>query len=152
MWPSLPLAWPFVLSCTCGYVGLLQSLSRAAVALYQTVGRGSCRILLKQLRIISLPCLGASGIATDAECWERRGRFRGRGGERWEWAETVFFTLGPRHSFPRALFVWSRRERKYTGSPDQHHQCLLFVKIWRFRIGPFSPLPTPSCWRSSIQS
>lgn len=48
------------------------------VMLYQTVGRGSRKIPLKQLRIRGPVRLSETEIATDAECWERRCGFRGR--------------------------------------------------------------------------
>lgn len=48
------------------------------VMLYQTVGRGSHKIPLKQLRIRGPARLSETEIATDAECWERRCGFRGR--------------------------------------------------------------------------
>lgn len=48
------------------------------VMLYQTVGIGSRKIPLKQLRIRGPARLSETEIATDAECWERRCGFRGR--------------------------------------------------------------------------
>lgn len=48
------------------------------VMLYQTVGRGSRKIPLKQLGIRGPVRLSETEIATDAECWERRCGFRGR--------------------------------------------------------------------------
>lgn len=84
------------------------------VMLYQTVGIGSHKIPLKQLRIRGPARLNEAEIATDAECWERRCGFRGRRQHGGKGTGPFSLPWDQDIPFPGMLLCEERRGKKIT--------------------------------------